>query len=84
VDEKSLAPRAPYFLYRVRPDGTEESVSEHPDFASGWQAGTHVVSVEDENGYSLYNHGRRVARFGHSRLMPQFSAEQLPSLVGTL
>jgi hypothetical protein len=39
VDEKSLAPRAPYVLYRVRPYGTEELVSEHPDFESGWKAG---------------------------------------------
>jgi hypothetical protein len=38
----------------VRPDGTEGPVSEHPDFASGWQAGTRAVTVEDqENAYYL-------------------------------
>jgi hypothetical protein len=26
----------------------EELVSEHPNFESGWQAGTYVVTVEDE------------------------------------
>src|SRR5215203_3071856 len=33
VDEKNLAPRAGYVLYRVHPDGTEDLVSQHPDFA---------------------------------------------------
>jgi hypothetical protein len=54
VDEKSLAPRAPYVLYRVRPYGTEELVSEHPDFECGWKAGVDAVTVEDnENAYLL-------------------------------
>jgi hypothetical protein len=85
VDEKSVAPRAPYVLYRVHPDGTEEMVSEHPDFRSGWQAGTRTVTMEDkENAYSLYDRGRRVAKFGHARLMPRFGAERVTSMVGVL
>ena len=85
MDEKSLAPRAPYVLFRVRPYGTEELVSEHPDFESGWKAGVDAVTVEDnENAYSLYGRGRGLARFGHSRLMPRFGAERLPSLAGLL
>jgi hypothetical protein len=85
VDEKSVAPRAPCILYRVHPDGTEEPVSEHPDFESGWKAGTHVVTVEDkENAYSLHARGRRVARFGYSRLMPELGAGRLSTMVGTL
>lgn len=77
---------AEYSLHRVYPDGTEEPVSEHPDFASGWQAGTHVVTVEDtENAYSLYAVERRVARFGHSRLMRHAALpEELSSVVGAL
>jgi hypothetical protein len=60
-------------------------VSEHSDFQSGWQAGTHVITVEDqENAYSLYDRDRRVARFGHSRLMSRVGAERLPSLAGLL
>lgn len=85
MDEKSLAPRAPYVLFRVRPYGTEELVNEHPDFESGRKAGVDAVIVEDnENAYSLYGRGRRLARFGHSRLMPRFGAERLPSLAGLL
>ena len=55
---------AGYSLYRVRPDGSEESVSEH--------AGTHVVTSDDKGGtYSLYSpSGIRVAKFGHARLTP--------------
>jgi hypothetical protein len=75
-----IAPRAPYVLYRVHLDGMVEPVSEHPDFRSGWQAGTHVVTVEDKDGaYSLYDRERRVARFDHSRLMRQVGVEQLSS-----
>jgi hypothetical protein len=63
---------AGYSLYWVRPDGSEESVSEHADFAIGWQAGTHVVTSDDKGGaYSLYSpSGIRVAKFGHARLTP--------------
>jgi hypothetical protein len=85
VNEKSLAPGALYILYRVYPEGTEEKVSEHPDFESGWRAGTHAVSVEDkENAYTLYARERRVARFGHNRLIRQVETERLSSLVGGL
>ena len=85
MDEKSLAPRASYVLYRVHHDGTEEPVSEHPDFESGWKAGTHAVTVEDqENAYSLYERGRRVARFGHARLIPRLGVERVTTIVGAL
>ena len=66
---KSSASCAPYALFRVKHDGREEKVSEHPSFEEGWQAGTHVVTVADKaNAYSLYENGRRVARFCHHRL----------------
>jgi hypothetical protein len=75
VAELRMAHRAHYVLYRVHPDSTEEPVSEHHDFRSGWQAGTHVVTVEDKEGaYSLYSRERCMARFGHSRLMSQVGA----------
>ena len=80
MDEKSLAPRASYALHRVRSDGTEEPVSEHPTFGADWSAGTHAVTVEDrEHAYVLYHGDRRVARFGFRRLMVRFDAEGLPS-----
>ena len=67
---ESLAECAHYVLCRVNPDETEETVSEHLTFEEGWQAGTRVVTVLDKCGaYSLYTHGRRVAKFGYSRLM---------------
>jgi hypothetical protein len=85
VDEKSVAARAPYVLYRVHQDGTEELIGEHSAFESGWKAGTRVVTVEDkENAYSLYDRGRRVAKFGHARLMPRLGAERVSSMVGAL
>jgi hypothetical protein len=85
VAERSVARSAPYVLYQVSPDGMEKPVSEHPNFASGWEAGTHAVTVEDkENAYSLYARGRRVAKFGHSRLMPELGAGRLSTMVGTL
>jgi hypothetical protein len=71
----------------VHPEGSEELMSGHRDFASGWQAGTHVVTVEDkENAYSLFAGERRVARFGHSRLRRRVEGvEQLLSkMVGAL
>jgi hypothetical protein len=85
VDERSLAPRPSYVFYRGRPDGTEKPVSEHSDFECGWQAGTHVVTVEDkENDYSLYERRRRVAKFGHSRLLLRVDAERMSSMMGVL
>jgi hypothetical protein len=80
VAELRIAPRAPYVLYRDYSDGTEEPVSEHHDFRSGWQAGTHVVTVEDREGaYSLCKRGHLVARFGHSRLMLHAGVKGLSS-----
>jgi hypothetical protein len=37
----------------------EELVSEHPDFGSGWRAGTRVATVEDEG--ALRQHTTYVA-----------------------
>ncbi|MEJ7871876.1 MAG: hypothetical protein WKF67_06425 [Rubrobacteraceae bacterium] len=66
---KSLAqPARDHVLVRVHADGREEPVSEHPDFGSGWQAGTHAVHTDRENAYSLYRGGRRVARFCFNRI----------------
>jgi hypothetical protein len=86
VDTKRIAPSALHFtLYRVSPDGSTALVSEHPDFGSGWSAGTRVVTVEDrENAYALYRGKRRVARFGHNRLMPKYNAERAVMMLGIL
>jgi hypothetical protein len=87
MDTVTVPPRADevYVLRRIRPGGGEEPVSEHPDFGSGWNAGTRAVTVEDrENAYSLYRGERRVAQFGHSRLMPRFSAERTSEMLGML
>ncbi len=47
-----------YALLCVHPDGKEDLVSEHPDFASGWNMGTHTATVLDKGGaYSLYFNG---------------------------
>jgi hypothetical protein len=67
---KSSAFRA-YVLVRVNPEGPDEALSEHPDFGSGWSAGTHAVGEDRDHAFSLYANGRRVARFGHSRLQPR-------------
>jgi hypothetical protein len=77
----------PYALRRVYADSTEEPISEHPTFQAGWSAGTRAVTVEDcKHAYALYEgfSGRRVARFGFSRLMPRFDAERLPALLGPM
>ncbi len=86
VDTKRIAPSAlPFTLYRVNPDQGMELVSEHPEFGSGWRAGTRAVTVEDrENAYSLYRGQRRVAKFGHSRLMPRINAERASEMLGML
>lgn len=74
MQHQSSASRAPFTLVRVHPDGTEEQVSGHQSFEEGWQAGTRAVTVEDKQGaYSLYERGRRVAKFGHARLIPRAS-----------
>jgi hypothetical protein len=66
---KSSAPRAPYALIRVKEDGSTEPVSEHHSLGEGWQAGQSAVHEDRDHAYSLYRGSRRVARFGHSRLM---------------
>ena len=69
MSKSSLAhPARDHVLVRVHADGTEEQVSKHPDFGSGWQAGTHAVHENRQDAYSLYRGGRRVARFCHHRI----------------
>jgi hypothetical protein len=84
VDTQRIAPSAlPFTLYRMNTD--KELVSEHPDFRSGWSAGTRAVTVEDtENAYSLYRGERRVAKFGHCRLMSRFNAELASEMLGMM
>jgi hypothetical protein len=74
MQHQSSASCAPYALFRVKQDGIEEQVSEHPSFEEEWNAGTHAVSVDGQSAFSLYLNGRRVARFGHSRLQPRRSS----------
>jgi len=86
VDELTV-PRAldgVYVLRCVRPDGGETAVSEHPDFGSGWCAGTAAVHADSENAYALYVGSHRVARFAHARLMPRSSAERIALALGGL
>jgi hypothetical protein len=68
---KSSASRAPYALVRVKQDGSTEPVSEHQSLAEGWSAGQAAVHQDRAHAYSLYRGSRRVARLGHSRLMPR-------------
>ena len=68
-------------LMRVYADGTTEPVSEHPDFADGWNAGTAAVHADREHAYALYRGRTRVAKFGHARIMPRLSAASLDALV---
>jgi hypothetical protein len=84
VDEITV-PRAlagVYVLRRVRPDGGEETVSEHPDFGSGWSAGTAAVHADRENAYALYEGSQRVARFAQARLIPRSGAERIALALG--
>jgi hypothetical protein len=68
---------APYVLYRVNPNGSEEQVSDHQSFEEGWQAGQCSVHEDCDHAYSLYRGDRRVAKFCHARLMPRRSADSL-------
>jgi hypothetical protein len=80
---KSSASRAPFTLVRVNPDGSTEPVSEHQSFGDGWSAGQSAVHQDRDHAYSLYRGERRVAKFGHSRLMPRRSADTLDwSVIG--
>ena len=72
----------PYVLRRVHSDGSTEPVSEHPDFADGWSAGTAAVHADKGAAFSLYApSGERVARFAHARITPRLSAANLDALV---
>jgi hypothetical protein len=73
LTQRSLA-QSRYVLYRVLHDGTQELVSEHPDFASGWDAGQRMTHDDTHNAYSLYYRDQRIAKFAHSRLMTQRNA----------
>jgi hypothetical protein len=66
-----------FTLFRVNPEGTQEEVGKHPSFEDGWSAGQAAVAEDRESAFSLYRGSRRVARFGHSRLMPRRSADTL-------
>ncbi len=68
-------------LYRVHPDASEEPVSEHPDFTSGWEAGTAAVHADRDHAYALYRGRTRVAKFGHARITLRLSAANLDALV---
>jgi hypothetical protein len=74
MQHQSSASCAAYALFRVKQDGSKEQVSEHPSFEEGWSAGTLAVAEDGESAFSLYASGRRVARFGHSRLQPRRSS----------
>jgi hypothetical protein len=74
MQHQSSASCAPFTLFRVKQEGTKEQVSEHPSFEEGWSAGPHAGSVDGQCAVSLYANGRRVARFGHSRLQPRRSS----------
>ena len=59
-------------LWRISPspDGKAERVSEHANFSEGWQAGQSAIYTDREHAYSLITTGgRRLARFGASRLL---------------
>ncbi len=81
MDTRRIAqPPARYTLRRVNQDGTEQQVSEHPDFGDGWSAGQHAVHADGEAAFSLYSGERRVARFCHHRLASNDAAANLDTL----
>jgi hypothetical protein len=81
--KKSSASCAPFTLVRVNANGTDEPVSKHPSFEEGWSAGQSAVHEDCASAFSLYRGDRRVAKFGHSRLMPRRSADTLDwSVIG--
>lgn len=59
---------ARYALTRVHPDGREEVVSAHATRLEGVEAGHAAMYAEREAAFSLYDGGRVVYRFGHSRI----------------
>lgn len=61
-------------LYRVQSDGTTEPVSTHPDFPSGWSAGTSAVHNDRDHAYLLYRGRTRVARFATRGARPASQA----------
>ena len=71
---------AGFTLRRVNQDGTEQRVSEHPDFGEGWAEGQRMTHAEPEAAFSLYDRRRQVARFGHHRLAPRLRPLDLNSL----
>ncbi len=87
MTDTTLAQDAPRFtLLRVHPDGTTEHVSKHvsnhPDLAEGWQAGTTVAHAEPAMAFSLYRpDGSRAARFAHNRLRAGAVVLDLDTLV---
>lgn len=83
MTDTTLAQDAPRFtLLRVHPDGTTEHVSDHPDLAEGWGAGTTAAHAEPTMAFSLYRpNGSRVARFCHHRLAANDATANLDTLV---
>ena len=71
---------APYTLKRVLQDGTQEQISEHPDFGEGWSAGQHAVHADREAAFALYRGERRIARFCFHRLTPRPATANLDAL----
>ena len=70
----------PHELRRVHADGTEEHVSPHPDFGSGWAAGQSAVHADREHCYLLYRGCTRVARFGHANARARVSVSNVEAL----
>ncbi len=63
--EKSVAR---FTLKRVGADGAEEVVGGHGTRLEGVEAGVEAMAVERDTAFSLYDGGRLVSKFGHSRL----------------
>lgn len=68
-------------LYRVQSDATEEPVSTHPDFGSGWEAGQSAVHHDRDHAYRLMASGQTVARFAHARARSRQPESNLDALV---
>lgn len=71
----------PHELRRVHADGSTEPVSEHPDFAQGWEAGQSAVHADRDHAYALYRGRTRVAKFGHANARARVSVSNLDALV---
>ncbi len=80
MSEARIAGR--FTLRRVHPDGAEEVVGGHETRLEGVETGVEAMSADREAAFSLYDGGRLVSKFGHSRLAR--TADPAAAMLGAL